>query len=80
MIRSVMFDFGGVITDSPFDAFQRYEEAQGLPVGTIRSINSTNPDTMRGPGSNGAKSTCPSSATSSKARRTPPGTEWTRAS
>ncbi|HEY6623706.1 MAG TPA: HAD-IA family hydrolase [Acidimicrobiales bacterium] len=45
MIRSVMFDFGGVITDSPFDAFQRYEEAEGLPVGAIRSINATNPDT-----------------------------------
>ena len=43
MIRSVMFDFGGVITDSPFDAFQKYEQAQGLPVGTIRTINSTNP-------------------------------------
>jgi putative hydrolase of the HAD superfamily len=43
VIRSVMFDFGGVITDSPFDAFQRYEEAQGLAVGTIRTINSTNP-------------------------------------
>ncbi len=40
-----MFDFGGVITDSPFDAFQRYEKAEGLPVGTIRAINSTNPDT-----------------------------------
>jgi putative hydrolase of the HAD superfamily len=38
-----MFDFGGVITDSPFDAFQRYEEAEGLPVGTIRTVNSTNP-------------------------------------
>jgi putative hydrolase of the HAD superfamily len=38
-----MFDFGGVITDSPFDAFQRYEEAAGLPVGAIRTINSTNP-------------------------------------
>jgi putative hydrolase of the HAD superfamily len=45
VIRSVMFDFGGVITDSPFDAFQRYEEAEGLPVGAIRSINATNPDT-----------------------------------
>jgi putative hydrolase of the HAD superfamily len=43
VIRSVMFDFGGVITDSPFDAFQRYEEEQGLAVGTIRTINSTNP-------------------------------------
>jgi putative hydrolase of the HAD superfamily len=38
-----MFDFGGVITDSPFDAFESYELAEGLPVGTIRTINSTNP-------------------------------------
>lgn len=43
MIRSVMFDFGGVITDSPFDAFERYEQGAGLPVGAIRTINSTNP-------------------------------------
>jgi putative hydrolase of the HAD superfamily len=43
VIRSVMFDFGGVITDSPFDAFERYEEGAGLPVGAIRTINSTNP-------------------------------------
>jgi putative hydrolase of the HAD superfamily len=45
VIRSVMFDFGGVITSSPFDAFHRYEREQGLPAGFIRSVNSTNPDT-----------------------------------
>jgi putative hydrolase of the HAD superfamily len=45
VIRSVMFDFGGVITSSPFDAFDRYEREQGLPAGFIRSVNSTNPDT-----------------------------------
>ena len=44
MVRAVLFDFGGVISSSPFDAFARYEEAQGIPVGTIRSINSENPD------------------------------------
>jgi putative hydrolase of the HAD superfamily len=44
VIRSVMFDFGGVITSSPFDAFDRYEREQGLPAGFIRSVNSTNPD------------------------------------
>jgi len=42
--KAVLFDFGGVITTSPFDAFARYEEANGLPVGLIRQINSTNPD------------------------------------
>ena len=43
-IRAVLFDFGGVVTTSPFEAFARYEEANGLPVGLIREINSTNPD------------------------------------
>ncbi len=43
-IRAVLFDFGGVVTTSPFEAFARYEEANGLPVGLIRTINSTNPD------------------------------------
>ena len=45
MIRAVMFDFGGVITTSPFDAFEQYEQSEGLPVGLIRQLNSTNPDT-----------------------------------
>jgi len=44
VIRSVMFDFGGVITTSPFDAFDRYERRAGLPPGSIRRINSTDPD------------------------------------
>lgn len=44
MIEAVLFDFGGVVTTSPFDAFARYEAANGLPVGLIRSINATNPD------------------------------------
>lgn len=42
---AVLFDFGGVITTSPFEAFARYETAHGLPDGFIRSINATNPDT-----------------------------------
>jgi putative hydrolase of the HAD superfamily len=40
-----MFDFGGVITSSPFEAFERYEQEQGLPPGFIRLVNSTDPDT-----------------------------------
>jgi putative hydrolase of the HAD superfamily len=40
-----MFDFGGVITSSPFEAFERYEREEGLPVGFIRLVNSTDPDT-----------------------------------
>lgn len=41
-IAAVLFDFGGVITDSPFDAFARYEREHGLPDGFIRTVNSTN--------------------------------------
>ncbi len=42
--QAVIWDFGGVITSSPFEAFNRYEAANGLPENFIRSINSTNPD------------------------------------
>ena len=45
MIRAVIWDFGGVFTTSPFEAFARYEAERGIPVGTIRKINSTNHDT-----------------------------------
>ena len=38
-IRAVLFDFGGVLTASPFEAFSRYEERNGLPAGFIRSLN-----------------------------------------
>lgn len=44
MIRAVLWDFGGVVTTSPFDAFAAYERENGLPEGLIRRINSTNPD------------------------------------
>jgi putative hydrolase of the HAD superfamily len=44
MIRAVLWDFGGVILSSPFEAFNRYEAANGLPPDFIRSVNSTNPD------------------------------------
>jgi putative hydrolase of the HAD superfamily len=43
-ISTVIFDFGGVITSSPFEAFSRYEAGRGLPADTIRRINATNPD------------------------------------
>lgn len=45
MIRAVLWDFGGVILSSPFEAFNRYEAAHGLPVDFIRSVNATDPDT-----------------------------------
>jgi len=42
MIEAVIWDFGGVFTASPFEAFERYEREKGIPVGVIRKINSTN--------------------------------------
>lgn len=45
MIQAVIFDFGGVFTSSPFEAFERYERERGLPVGLIRRVNSTNHET-----------------------------------
>ncbi len=42
-LRAVLWDFGGVILTSPFEAFRRYESAAGLPLDFIRTINSTNP-------------------------------------
>jgi putative hydrolase of the HAD superfamily len=39
-----MFDFGGVISTSPFEAFAHLERERGLPAGFIRSVNATNPD------------------------------------
>ncbi|HYM32390.1 MAG TPA: HAD-IA family hydrolase [Candidatus Cybelea sp.] len=44
-IRAVLWDFGGVILSSPFEAFNRYEDAHGLPRNFIRRLNATNPDT-----------------------------------
>ena len=43
-VAAVIFDFGGVITSSPFEAFARYEAQRGLPHGFIRTVNATNPD------------------------------------
>ena len=42
MIEAVIFDFGGVFTSSPFEAFARYERENGLPADLIRKINSQN--------------------------------------
>lgn len=42
MIEAVIFDFGGVFTTSPFDAFARFETARGLPVDIIRRTNAAN--------------------------------------
>ena len=42
---AVIFDFGGVITASPFEAFNRLESERALPHDFIRHVNATNPDT-----------------------------------
>ena len=40
-IDAVLFDFGGVLADGPFDAFARYEKEHGLPDGFVRRLNAT---------------------------------------
>ena len=42
--KAVIWDFGGVITSSPFDAFNRLEHERGVETNTIRRINATDPD------------------------------------
>jgi putative hydrolase of the HAD superfamily len=41
-VEAVLFDFGGVLSTSPFDAFAQHERSQGLPAGFIRRLNATN--------------------------------------
>jgi putative hydrolase of the HAD superfamily len=42
MIEAVIWDFGGVLTTSPFEAFARFESERGLPVDIIRRTNANN--------------------------------------
>jgi putative hydrolase of the HAD superfamily len=42
MIEAVLWDFGGVITTSPFEAFARYERENDLPEGFTRGLNAAN--------------------------------------
>ena len=42
MYEAVFFDYGGVITESPFEAFNTYEIEKGLPLGLISSVNRRN--------------------------------------
>lgn len=41
---AVIWDFGGVVTSSPFEAFNRFEADRGLPRDVIRQINAANGD------------------------------------
>nr|AWM04977.1 HAD family hydrolase [Bradyrhizobium amphicarpaeae] len=38
----MIFDFGGVLTSSPFEAFARFETERGLPADIIRRTNAAN--------------------------------------
>ena len=42
---AVLWDFGGVITSSPFDAFNRFETERGIPRDFIRGVNARNHET-----------------------------------
>lgn len=42
MVEAVIWDFGGVLTTSPFEAFARFEAEHGLPVDIIRRTNAAN--------------------------------------
>ena len=44
-IKAILWDFGGVLTTSPFEAFNRFEAAHDLQKDFIRRVNSTNPTT-----------------------------------
>jgi putative hydrolase of the HAD superfamily len=44
MIEALIWDFGGVLTTSPFEAFRRFETERGLPRDFLRSVNARNAD------------------------------------
>lgn len=41
-LQAVIWDFGGVLTSSPFEAFTGYEVEKGLPKDFVRSVNARN--------------------------------------
>ena len=44
-IKAVLWDFGGVITSSPFESFNKFEVEKKIPVDFIRQINAENHET-----------------------------------
>jgi putative hydrolase of the HAD superfamily len=42
MLEAIIWDFGGVLTTSPFEAFSRFEIERGLPADIIRRTNANN--------------------------------------
>ncbi|MCZ6889989.1 MAG: HAD-IA family hydrolase [Gammaproteobacteria bacterium] len=45
MIEAILWDFGGVLTSSPFESFNQFEQAHGIPKDFIRGVNATHPET-----------------------------------
>ena len=45
LIKAVLWDFGGVITSSPFEAFNKFEIKKRIPVDFIRKVNAENHET-----------------------------------
>jgi putative hydrolase of the HAD superfamily len=43
VFKAVLWDFGGVILSSPFEAFRHYEASRGLPPDFIRTVNTADP-------------------------------------
>ena len=44
IIKAVFWDFGGVITTSPFESFNAYEAKNNIQKDFIRQVNASNPD------------------------------------
>ncbi len=42
VIEAILWDFGGVITTSPFDSFNQFERDNQLPIDFIRGVNAIN--------------------------------------
>src|SRR5262245_37741453 len=45
MYKAVIFDLGGVVFPSPFDAFDEYDAHAGLEPGTVRGLIRTSSET-----------------------------------
>ena len=67
--EAVIFDFGGVLTSSPFEAFARYEARAGPAQGLHPQASTPlTPTPMPGPASSAPRSTPPSSIRPSRPR------------
>ena len=44
IIKTIIFDFGGVVTNSPIEGFKKLEKTHGYSKGLITGINMKNPD------------------------------------